>query len=239
MKNSALGLLIFGLCSAGVVWAEIGSACSIEAPVVATYRIRVEVPGGVTENTLQLWRYKNQVAIRYPKSLVTEIWEKTKNNRLHLVKIFEKHKKGIEYQPFEISGSHDWSVKRQLVSNEAISKMNLTQSAGKGCNLIKNYSIQTNKGVRHLAWLENQALIKSYRETNDQRTTAWTLLSTSTKQQEIWNKFSALNSYDTIDYTDIGDNESDPFLTSMINFGFIENHSHGFYDSQGNTVHKH
>ena len=239
MKNSVLGLLVFGLCSTGSVWAEAAKTCSIEAPVVAKYKIRVEVPGGVTENTLQLWRHNNQVAIRYPKTLVTEMWEKTKNDRLHLVKIFEKHKKGIEYQPFEISGSHDWSVKRQLVSNEAISKMNLIKSTGQGCNLIKNYSKQTNRGVRHLVWLENKALIKSYIETNDQRTTTWTLLSTSRKQQEIWKKFSALNSYDTVDYTDIGDNESDPFLTSMINFGFIENHSHGFYDSQGNTVHKH
>lgn len=239
MKNSALGLLIFGLCSTGVVWAEAAKTCSIEAPVAATYKIRVEVPEGVTENILQLWRYNNQVAIRYPKTLVTEMWGKTKNDRLHLVKIFEKHKKGIEYQPFEISGSHDWSVKRQLVSNEAISRMNFVTSTGKGCNLIKNYSKQTNKGVRHLAWLKNKALIKSYIETNDQRTSTWTLLSTGTKQQEIREKFSALNSYDTVDYTDIGDNESDPFLTSMINFGFIENHSHGFYDSQGNTVHKH
>jgi len=239
MKNSALGLLVFGLFSACSVWAEAAKTCSIEAPVVATYKIRVEVPGGSKENILELWRYNNQVAIRYPKTLVTEMWGKTKNDRLHLVKIFEKHKRGIEYQPFEIGGSHDWSVKRQLVSNEAISKMRFIKSAGKGCNLIKNYSKQTNKGVRHLAWLENKALIKSYVESSDQRTSTWTLLSTSTKQQEIREKFRALNSYDTVDYTDIGDNESDPFLTSMINFGFIENHSHGFYDSQGNAVHKH
>ena len=49
----------------------------------------------------------------------------------------------------------------------------------------------------------------------------------------------ALNSYGTTDYTNIGDNESDPFLISMINLGFIEDHAHGFYDSKGNIMGNH
>ena len=42
--------------------------------------------------------------------------------------------------------------------------------------------------------------------------------------------------YQTTDYADIGDSESDPFLRKMINLGFVEHGSSGMYDAQGNDI---
>lgn len=60
------------------------------------------------------------------------------------------------------------------------------------------------------------------------------------------NEFSALISgYQDIDFADVGDNESDPFIAKMIHQGFIQHGSSGFYDSNGNklagaeSAHKH
>ena len=243
MKPRTLSSLwIFFLClfPIGSVSAKNNSdTCSADKPVTAEYKITIKTGRHLTEKMLQLSRYKQQVAIHYPQSNVTELWEKTKNEKLHLIRIFEKHKRGIEYQPSEIKGSHDWSMKQQLISNIALSNMTLNNTTGESCSLLKNYSRKTTKGETQIKWLANRALIHSYIEINKNRKTTWILVSSNTETESIANKFNTLNSYDTTDYTDIGDNESDPFLMGMINLGFIEGHSHGFYDSDGNEIGRH
>jgi len=42
--------------------------------------------------------------------------------------------------------------------------------------------------------------------------------------------------YQDIDFADVGDSESDPFIAKMINQGFIEHGSSGFYSSEGHAI---
>ena len=47
----------------------------------------------------ELWRNNDRVAIHYQETGITELWEKTTHNKLHLIRYFENHERGIEYQP--------------------------------------------------------------------------------------------------------------------------------------------
>ncbi|MBX2880378.1 MAG: hypothetical protein KTR32_10625 [Granulosicoccus sp.] len=49
-------------------------------------------------------------------------------------------------------------------------------------------------------------------------------------------KFKEWDKHFTMDFADIGDNESDPFLKTMITFGFISHGASGFYDSSGQQI---
>ena len=49
-------------------------------------------------------------------------------------------------------------------------------------------------------------------------------------------QFAKWDNFQTTDYADIGDNESDPFLAKMINLGFIEHGATGFYNQQGEAI---
>jgi len=59
-----------------------------------------------------------------------------------------------------------------------------------------------------------------------------------TEPKKIEEFFRIRGSYQTTDYADIGDNESDPFLLKMMNLGFIKHGASGFYDAQGHALKK-
>ena len=55
-------------------------------------------------------------------------------------------------------------------------------------------------------------------------------------QQKVQVEFAKWDNYQTTDYADIGDNESDPFLAKMINLGFVEHGASGFYHADGSPI---
>jgi len=98
-----------------------------------------------------LWRNGHrQVAHQYPDTHVTDVWERTSNDHLRLVRYFDNHQRGIEYQPDEIGmsrGKSDWSLKSQLISNKSIKGMELQTTQGEGCDKIETYSLKNDKKI--------------------------------------------------------------------------------------------
>jgi hypothetical protein len=210
--------------------------CSSE-PVSAVYQVKMSENGKKSDKyQVELWRNAQQVAIRYPANAITELWELTVNNKLHLVRYFDAHGRGIEYQPNEIKGNQDWSLKRQLISDTLISQMALRKTRGKDCQTVEYYTKKSDDSKLDLQWFPKQQLIKHFKVKTSASETEWTLLETSKDAQQIAQEFQTLALYDTTDYTDIGDNESDPFLLNMINLGFVEHGGSGFYDADGHDI---
>lgn len=54
----------------------------------------------------------------------------------------------------------------------------------------------------------------------------WILERVIEDEAEVRKMFRQWDDYETTDYADIGDNESDPFLMRMINMGFLHGHQH-------------
>ncbi len=196
--------------------------------------------GKTSERTVVLWRNGEQVAIQYPDIGVAELWEKTSVGKLRLVRYFETDRRGIEYQPSEINegrGESDWDLKNQLISKAFISKLNLVSTKKENCIESQHY-ISSDK-TRKLTWVPKQSFFSylSYRQ--GELMIEWKLRDLIDSQEVVNQYFSVLSSYQTTDYIDIGDNESDPFFLKMIHLGFVEHGASGFYDAEGNSLDSH
>ena len=65
---------------------------------------------------------------------------------------------------------------------------------------------------------------------------SWSLQSVQLDSDKISHFFKSRHSYFSTDFADIGDDHTDPFLTKMMNLGFIEKGASGIYDTQGNPM---
>ncbi len=109
--------------------------------------------------------------------------------------------------------------------------------------ITQQYSGEQSGHKLTVSWIEKLGLPQSFVVSDASGSMQYQLLEVTSFSN---NEFGALISgYQDIDFADVGDNESDPFIAKMIHQGFIQHGSSGFYDSQGNklaggeTGHKH
>lgn len=245
-SRSLILALVVGHLSAGAMANQIKTSENADTKkcsefVSATYKVTTEnkakdKQAQINSQTLQIWRNQQQIAYVYPESHMTELWEQTHNGRLHLTRYFNEYQRGIEYQPNEIKGGKDWSMKRHFVSESLLSEMNLQQTQGQGCLTLQTLSLE--KGQQHyqMQWYNQLKLIKSFTISTEGSVVRWDLLELQQQKNMVIDYFATLSSFETTDYIDIGDNESDPFLRKMINLGFVEHSHSGFYDSEGHSM---
>lgn len=189
---------------------------------------------------MTLWRNGNQVAHEYENTHITEIWERTKNDKLRMVRHFDQHKRGIEYEPNEIKIQHsddDWQLKKHLVTQSLINSMSLTSTHNEGCEILQQH-VKENSNNEHMSleWLPQQKLVKKLSTHSKKEHVIWELVSVIKDQGKVKQLFRSRSAYMMTDYADIGDNESDPFLMKMINLGFVAHGSSGMYDQHGNAL---
>ncbi|MGH1470644.1 MAG: hypothetical protein ACRBCS_05585 [Cellvibrionaceae bacterium] len=220
-----------------------------ESPLMAEYQYEIMDTEKKINQKKQvvLWRRGNQVVIQTPRNQQAELWELTPNRQIKMTRYFENHQRGIEYQPTEIKNKrekNDWSFKYQLVSDVLIRKMQANANVSKpvenievaDCNFYQKLSLTENKKIIDLTWNPIQKLMTSLEVKEGNILTLWSLTKNTLDADKIDQYYEKLLSYQTTDYADVGDNESDPFLMKMIHLGFVEHGASGFYDSEGNNI---
>ncbi len=237
---------------ATVTFADVAhTACDIDADIVsAKYKVtRIATTNTAAKNTaakniatehVVLWRDKNQVVHQYQERGLSELWQSVTGDRLRLVRYFDRHRRGIEYAPDEIkqnSVEKDWSLKYQLISDQLIHKMERVADAGTGCEQVLSYAGDQGHASLQLDWLPAKKLVKRFSEKTARAELLWELEEVVIDPNRIRQRLSEWDGYQTTDYIDIGDNESDPFLMQMINLGFVKHGASGFYDAEGHPLH--
>lgn len=206
----------------------------------AHYTIKtIDISGSVTQQQQVLWRYGNTIAIDKRNENITEQWTRNEKGGLQLLKHFDQHQRSIEYQPSEIKSKKQgelWQLKRNMVSDKQLSSLTLLEGTEAGCESTQTRVSRDKKATLELIWLNELQLVKSYREVSSSGAISITLTSVSSETKLVAEKFKELSNYDTTDYADIGDNESDPFLLKMINLGFVEHSHSGFWNSDGQPI---
>ena len=188
---------------------------------------------------MKLWRKGNQVIHQYPDSQISELWQLVRNGRIGSVRYFDEHQRAIEYQPGEKLGqkeNRDWSIKFQLVSDQLLSSMTLLERSGEGCEVKETYVNNSGGQFTQIEWLPEKKLVKAFSHVKAGKSISWTLQSTVEDRQQVAAQMTLRDSYQATDFADIGDNESDPFLLGMINLGFIEHGTSGFYNTEGKEI---
>ena len=205
---------------------------------------------------LNFLRKKNSVIYQNESTHITEQWHLQHNKAISLTRYFDIEKQGIEYQANEMKNTHSWQQFRLMISPDLLKSMTLIKQEGEGCNKIQHYT-QTSPDKKHtitLTWLPELELIDflevktiaisvnsvtGMQSNNFQQITTWQLDDFSTSSKKVTTAFNAWQAYQSTDYADIGDNESDPFIAKMIHQGFVEHGASGFYHADGSPIKQH
>jgi hypothetical protein len=178
---------------------------------------------------LTVWRGDRQIAHEYTDKRVTELWEKGASERMRLVLYFEENQRGIEYQPGEEgleTSNEAWLNKSHLIPADMLTSMELKDTSGQACVRTEFYEKQEEGLSIRIEWLPEPKLVKSATWATENTRIELVLEETVTDPADVDAVFARLSDYQTTDFADIGDQESDPFLQKMINLGFT-GHDHG------------
>ena len=213
-------------------------ACQPVDTLSAHYQVTTNNSKAEKPSKVVVLRQGNQVAYRYESAAITELWEHTSNNRVRLVRYFDQYKRGVEYQPNEVKHHQNWSIKTSLISQSLLNSTTNTTHDSQDCDTITQHQGQHNKQLFSVKWHPRYQLPTDFTVSDDQGhlISQWTLLDIKTDKNDINTALSQFDQYQTTDYTDIGDSESDPFLRKMIHLGFIDHGHSGVYDAAGNSL---
>lgn len=248
--------LVSMLILLGAAGASATESCADNRVLEATYQLSqqplVAKAGGQGEpvmagqpqtRTLRLVRNDKQLVLHYVDAGVTELWEQTRNHRIHLTRYFDQYQRGIEYQPQEISQAFDWDTKSHLIAPALLASLQESGTQGSGCEThvfyqTANQSASQSAAARpiQLEWIPALQLPQRLQQQTSTAVLEWRLQALSYDRERIQADIQQLQGYQTTDYADVGDSESDPFLRKMIHLGFVEHGHTGFYDDQGHEL---
>ena len=229
-----IGSLLAGLAQAdctGIDASELGAFYDVQINGAADASAR--------HGEFELWRRGDSVIHIRRDNGIADYWTHTPVG-LKLTRYFLAEKRGIEYQPGEVEthdGERAWSVYYQLVADALLHNMDKQGESGEGCDKLVDYSRENDGNTLTVQWREAISLPRYRLESRPDGTeVSWELTSVQTDPAQIEETFASLSSFDTTDYADIGDNESDPFLLKLISLGFVEHGASGFYDADGHAL---
>lgn len=186
-------------------------------------------------HTSSLWRKPNKVLSVNGERSTT--WFKANHGLVQKTMHFDHFQRSIEYQAKAMSESH-WQQIRQLIPNSKKQSLTLVNTIKDSCYQQALYKWQdkaTNlKGK--LLWNKDLNLITELTIVQGKQKSHWRLEAIEHDKEVIELTFSQRANYQSTDFADIGDNESDPFLIKMINLGFIEHGSSGIYNANGESM---
>lgn len=189
-----------------------------------------EIRGGKTFiSERQIWRKQGSVLYVYPDAGVSDHWLPSYQHNVQLIRYYDAERQGIEYQPGEFRQKTSWEGLAYLSTEDKRRQMKLQAETGNGCQLSQIFE---SKNGGQLKWNAKQRYVESFKSGN----TSWKLVRLIHGQDRIDTEFNKRQKFNTTDFSDIGDNESDPFIRKMINLGFVEHGASGFYDAAGNAL---
>ncbi|MBE1288047.1 MAG: hypothetical protein GJ671_10075 [Alteromonadaceae bacterium] len=243
MKSALLCFSLIGFAYSVIASPDgISNQCD-HSQVKATYTIEKVANAQTHQTSITLLRSGNHVAHIYHDTGITEMWYLNSKQQIKTTRFFDQHQRAIEYQPGEgIQGEieTDWSRRYQIIADNTLNKLQQTSASNQGCQSVVFYASDQIK----LEWLPQKQLIQNLEVKHPRFTETWELTSLSLDKTEIAAEFAVREQYLSTDYADIGDDHTDPFLTQMVNLGFIEGGASGFYNDQGDAIqgehsHKH
>ncbi|CAA0081201.1 Uncharacterised protein [Halioglobus japonicus] len=219
------------LCS-GLVLASLSAIAGAQSEVAcempdgisgASYQVvRQSGEGGTTEEetqTLLLLRSANRVMHIHPAQHTADVWERNAHGGVHFSRFYDSRQRGIEFYQgvaAEPSSQLSWDQAYQLLPTAVLSE-NEIQSvrAAPGCARVESYRYTVEGDTYTLEWLPAQQLVLSLTVDRGLYHMTWTLEYVVAQPDRLNEEMRMREAYITIDYADLGDQESDPFFRSL------------------------
>ncbi len=233
-------LLAGWLTSLAVLWSQPTLAADrCEAGPDQAVRVVYQTPDNPGERLI-FWRYRGNIAWERPAAGIVELWQPMPNGRLALTRLFLQQQRGIAYEPVDLDmlgKKPDWQTISALATPESLglsrdTGRKVTSVAGDHCWTEQGYADSAE--ATRLYWSPELAL--ATRLEIKARHIHWQAQQVDTRQASVQSRFEQWRSYDLVDYADIGDMEADPFVSQLINMGFVEHSEHSAYYANGVPV---
>lgn len=225
----------FNLSNSSASYAECADVKNVKAVYAIESYAKIR-PYMKDKRQLVFTRFNNLAAHEFVNKDYTDVWSQTKNNRLKLTRYFDKDQRAIEYEPYDVQSDRmSWTRLNHLVGTSHFKSL---QELGDSCTQDAIHNLETKlgeKGAVKITWQANIALPKELTIDNGKVIETWSLVETSNNTESIKTYLDKKEMYQSTDYADIGDNETDPFLLNMVNLGFVDYGK----ASKGKGLHRH
>lgn len=244
MKRAFIITAVLALTACQQTHHEYHFACESVAPdhLGAVYTVSHQQDTGTpTDTTLTLWRADKRVAHQHTTPPITTAWAQDRKGGLLTWQHFDDAQRTIEYEAQHLSAEQSlsaWQEKWQIVADSFRGQLEKTGRSGVGCNTAEHYRQQQKPQTVALDWLPQLQLPANFEVSDEKGKISWRLEKIISDRNTVSHVFLERDRWQSTDYADIGDSESDPFLLSMINLGFIEHGAEGFYNSEGEHIHR-
>ncbi|UPW17457.1 hypothetical protein M0C34_14590 [Agarivorans sp. TSD2052] len=185
-------------------------------------------------------RAADHVMTVYPQKNTAEMWQKRNNGRHHFYRFFTADQRTVYYPASDLSSlniNRSWQSIEQLVPVKWLAALNKVDSRQQDGQTIEYYQGKMGDTYIELEWLPEYQLPQRLLTKQGYKSLEMKLESINQGSHEIEQQLDKWMKYPSIDYADVGDSESDPFLAKMIRQGFIEHGASGVYDANGNQIH--
>lgn len=200
-----------------------------------TFKATYQITTPTNKHMLEYYRDGNVVAYSYPSQKITEIYTRLKNGNVALIKAFDAYKRAIEYDTIDIEtegDTIDWDSHANLPSP---SRMNLLHNRV-ACSLsddLEHYIKRGKSTYIEMIWNKSKNLLVELELYKHKHLVYRYVLKNI---EPIDQHLKAVKSYESTDFADIGDNESDPFLAKLIDLGFVSHHEVNVLDTDGHLI---
>ncbi|WP_051472621.1 hypothetical protein [Shewanella sp. 38A_GOM-205m] len=218
----------------------------------ASYQITVGSGEQAGQQQLTLTRFDDTII--YQRSPVSyEAWHKNGE----YVRYFPQEKRSISYRRGDLLALNihtDLDRQFHLISPAALSQFEKGQSLQDSCFTRQSYSLRSksheesheeshshaNKsGVNEpqslqLSWISELELPAEMTITQGEQRIVYRLSKLTPVSLESFKRLTS--GFQDLDFADVGDSESDPFIAKMITQGFIQHGSSGFYSADGQQL---
>ncbi|WP_028772633.1 hypothetical protein [Shewanella waksmanii] len=219
------------LCHTATAHSSSTATCPTQAnsqAYQATYQVQ-RSDGG--EHQLILTRFNDTIRYQSHDS-VFEQW----NLQGEFSRYFANHMRSVTYTRGDLKSLHrvpNIAQKFHLIAPDMLAQFSKGSEHNQGCFTVTDYHSTEPQEVK-LQWIAQLQLPYSLNYQNAAHQVRFTLANVTPITAADFN--AVATGYRDIDFADIGDNESDPFIAKMINQGFIEHGSSGFYRSNGQSL---
>lgn len=131
---------------------------------------------------------------------------------------------------------YDLEQQFHLVSPELKSTLQQGKNTQRSCFEVSQYHGEQAGQTITLEWINSLSMPYLLTLAQGTASTTYRLIQVHSITNEQVNALT--QGYKDLDFADVGDSESDPFIAKMITQGFIQHGNSGFYDSNGNPISK-
>lgn len=164
----------------------------------------------------RLWREENRIVTENLGAHTGELWQRDGSAVFHQ-KIFHDDRRSIEYRNDDlalIGAGIDWSRRSLLIDPELLKRLNLRRAGWKGDVPYRRY-VGESDGSQWDITIRTDLMLPTSIVRNHDGAREQTLLQNAYRLDNAPWSPTASADYEVIDFTDLGDRQSDPFVVKV------------------------